>query len=133
MNESKIAHLGFVQGAINRMAGNSLTLKSVAMALVTAVVAFAGAVANFDDRIVFGALLPVLLFWVLDARYLQLERQFRKLYDAIRKDEDVPEFDMNPSPYKPKVASIARIAISWSVIWYYLALGLVVCATAITI
>lgn len=40
--------------------------------------------------------IPLVVFWGLDAYYLQLERKYRLLYDDVRtrKEEDI-DFDMN--------------------------------------
>ena len=74
--------------------------------------------------------LPALVFWVLDAKYLQQERQFRGLYDAVRRDEVDEMFSMNIAKYGGKVDSVLRISLSWSVIWFYLVNVVVVAATA---
>lgn len=119
MNDTKIAHLGFIQGVITRMGGNSLALKGAAMALTTAVIAVMGAVPDFNTLFILAAIAPIGLFWFMDAQYLKLERQFRKLYDAIRLNQDVAEFSMNPAPFKSQVDGLLKIAFSWSVIWFY--------------
>ena len=74
-------------------------------------------------------ILPALVFWILDAKYLQQERQFRGLYDAVRRDEVDEEFSMNIAKYGGEVESVPRITFSWSVIWFYLVNVVVVAAT----
>lgn len=117
--ESKIAHLGFIQSVIARMAGNSLVLKGAAMALTTAVITVMGAVPNFHSLFLLAAITPIVLFWVMDAQYVRLERQFRMLYDSVREDEGVEVFSMDPARYKDKVSGVPRLVFSWSVFWFY--------------
>jgi hypothetical protein len=58
-------------------------------------------------------MVPVLFFWGLDAYYLNLERQFRKLYDVILLEEKKPEnertiqrFSMNLQPIADQVETV---------------------------
>lgn len=73
-------HLEFIQSALSRMAANSLQMKSWNVALGSAAIGFAAAKDSHPQAAVF-ALVPSLIFWVLDAYYLMLERAFRNLYD----------------------------------------------------
>ncbi len=80
--ESKLKHLEMIQAVVNRMASNSFLLKGWSVTLVSALLALAAA--NSDRRFVFVAVLPLLMFWLLDAYFLRQERLFRKLYDKVR-------------------------------------------------
>jgi hypothetical protein len=123
--DQKVAHLQMVQAVITRMAGNSFSLKTLSATLVAAVLAYLGAVAGASKLVAIAGALAVVLFWLLDATYLRLERLFRKLYDGIR-DDRVSRFSMDVSGFVGETASVARIAFSWSVLWFYLALFIVV-------
>ena len=69
------SYLTILQGVIGRMASNSAGAKTWCIALVSAIIV---AVADKGEpRYVWIALVPVGLFFVLDAYYLGLERQFR--------------------------------------------------------
>ena len=61
----------------------------------------------------------------MDAQYLRLERLFRKLYDGVRQGEVDEPFDMNFTRYNSQVEPVWRIAKSWSVVWFYLTLVVV--------
>jgi hypothetical protein len=78
------SYLTILQGVIGRMASNSAGAKTWCIALVSAII-----VVVADKRqagYVWIALVPVALFFLLDAYYLGLERQFRDRYnDFIRK------------------------------------------------
>lgn len=91
--EHKIKHLEMIQSNINRMAQNSFMLKGWALTLVVAMFAFVPKqnVCFFVPIV----LAPILIFALLDAYYLQLERKYRTLYDIVRKKEDVEiDFDL---------------------------------------
>jgi hypothetical protein len=100
MNADHVKHLEFVQGVINRLAGNSFSIKGWSVTLVAALFALAAKDANPLYAIV--AALPALCFWGLDAYYLRQERLFRGLYDVIRKQ---PEVDAS----KPETGSAPRL------------------------
>ncbi len=80
--ERKVKHLELIQGVINRMAGNSFTIKGWGTALIAAILAFLAK----DGRPQYAwiAILPTIVFWFLDAYYLSLERAYRGLYDSVR-------------------------------------------------
>jgi len=78
------------------MANNSFLLKGWSVTLVAAL--FALAAKDSDKKYIVVAYFPVLVFWILDAYFLSNERQFRKLYDAVRmKKEDEIDFSMDAS------------------------------------
>ncbi len=81
MEKDKIKHLEFIQNAINRMNTNSFQLKGWMITIVSALIAIY--VSNRNVYFVFTAILPVLLFWFLDAYYLQQERKLRGIYDDV--------------------------------------------------
>ena len=73
------AHLGIMQGVIQRMATNSASSKGWCITLVAAllvVVADKG-----KPQLALIALIPTLLFLALDAYYLALEKAFRQSYN----------------------------------------------------
>lgn len=94
MDNNKITYLEMIQGIINRMAGNSFSLKGWAVTLVAGI--FALASKNTDKMYFLVTYVPILVFWFLDAYYLLQERLYRSLYNKVRimKEEDV-DFDMN--------------------------------------
>ena len=118
-DEARIAHLTMIQGVVTRMAGNSFALKALTVTLTAAVLAFAGAAQEPSPVLVFAGLVPVVVFWLLDAHYLRLERLFRRLYDGVRGGEVTDPFAMEIAPYRVDEQSVLRIAVSWSVVWFY--------------
>ncbi len=91
--EAKLKHLEFIQNVINRMAGNSATIKGWGITLVAAL--FALAAKDSNTSFVLIAYLSVLVFWGLDAYYLCKERGFRELYEDVSvKPENEIDFSM---------------------------------------
>ena len=129
MDETKIRHLELIQAVIARQASNSFTLKALTGTITAAVIAYTGAATMPAPWMPAAGVLPALVFWIMDARYLQQERQFRGLYDAVCRDEFTESFSMNVIKFGGKVDSVLRIAFSWSVLWFYFVNVVVVAAT----
>lgn len=117
--ERQIAHLAMIQAIIARMAANSFALKTLAITLCAGVIALIGAVQNPNKIYLLAAIGPVLVFGWLDAKYLRLERMYRKLYDDVRKGGEMEPFDMRVDRYEAQVDPTTRIAATWSVSWLY--------------
>ena len=117
MNDQTIKHLELIQAVITRMAQNSFGLKGWSVVLVAALLALAST--ETDARLAALALFPALMFWGLDAYYLQQERLFRKLYDAVRGDHPPTPFSMDTSAYRAQVASWWRTAWSVTIGWFH--------------
>ncbi len=75
------SYLRILQGVIGRMASNSAGAKTWCIALVSAIIVVVAD--KGQPAYVWIALVPVGLFFVLDAYYLGLERQFRDRYNAF--------------------------------------------------
>lgn len=99
MEQEKILHLEFIQNIINRMNSNSFQIKEWMVTIVSALLALYASSDNVTY--IFVAIVPTLLFWYLDAYYLQLERKFRGLYDDVKDPEkSIPFFSMDITNYK---------------------------------
>ncbi len=131
LSETQTRHLEAIQGVITRMAANTFTLKVLAGTITAAVIAYAGATQSRAPWFAVAGMMPAVVFWLLDAKYLRLERLFRKLYDDVRAGQVAEPFDMNFLRYDNDVASLARIAISWSVLWFYLTLVVILIVLAL--
>ena len=93
-----------IQGAINRMAGNSFLIKGWSVTLVVGLSAFAAK--DSDASFAAIAIGAAVLFGGLDAYYLALEKKFRTLYDNnIPADPSKPgnaNWIMSPGRVTPK-------------------------------
>ena len=74
-------HLDIMQGTITRMAENSRTCKVWCVTLVSAILVLVARTGEADHALI--ALAPTVLFYVLDAYYLSLERGFRRSYGSF--------------------------------------------------
>lgn len=100
----KLKHLEFIQGVINRMAGNSFLLKGWSVTLTSALFALAAKDAN--PMFVYLAYFPCATFWALDGYFLRQERLFRKLFiAAAASPTGDATFSMSTAPYETVVDS----------------------------
>ena len=80
-------HLEIMQGVIQRMAENSRSCKAWCVTLVAAILVLVARTGEADHALI--ALAPTVLFYVLDAYYLSLERGFRRSYGSfVRKIQE---------------------------------------------
>lgn len=75
------AHLTISQSVIQRMASNSASCKAWCITLVSAILVIVADKGNPQYALL--AIIPTILFLVLDAYYLALERLFRKSYNVF--------------------------------------------------
>lgn len=92
--ESKLKHLEMIQGVINRMASNSFVFKGWSITIIAGLTAFATKDTNL--KLIAVSVVATVIFWLVDAYYLMLERAFRELYKnvASKKPRDI-DFLMN--------------------------------------
>lgn len=97
--ENKQKHLEFIQGAINRMAGNLFFLRGWAITLITGL--FALSTKETNQNYILIAYFLILIFWVLDGYFLSQERLFRALYNHVRVlDVKNVDFSMDTNEFK---------------------------------
>ena len=112
--EEKLKHLEFIQGVITRMNSNSFAIKTWMMTILAAFLAMYASHQNAWYLLV--AIVPTLVFWFLDAKYLKMERQYRKLYEAALKNQ-IAVFDMDASKYNECYISVL---FSKTILWVYI-------------
>jgi len=94
MEPEKLKHLEFIQNVITRMNSNSFMIKGWTITLVSAVLAIYVTVQN--DYLLLVGVIPIILFWFLDAYYLTEEKLFRCLYNKVIKEPyTISNFDMS--------------------------------------
>ena len=131
--EPELRHLDTIQTVITRLETNTFHIKAIAGTSVAAVLAYAGAIENPSKWLAAAGMVPAVVFWFLDAQYLRLGRLFRMLLDGVRRGEVTEPFDMNFTRYNKIVAAVILIAFSWSVMWFYLTLIIVMGVLALVI
>ena len=99
--ENKLKHLEFIQNVITRMNTNSFQIKGLGITIVAALLAVYAS--NQKINFIFIAILPTIIFWFLDAYYLQQERKFRGLYNDVagvsKNPKEIKLFEMRPDLY----------------------------------
>ena len=99
--DNKLKHLELIQNVINRLANNSFYLKGWAVIFVAAVLGFA--TKDSQPLYIAVALIPTFSFWGLAGYYLNQERLFRRLYDAVRvMDKAEIDFAMSTTSFKQR-------------------------------
>jgi len=131
--EKKLKHLEMLQNIIDRIAGNSFSLKGWSVVLVSAL--FALAASDSNTYFVYLAYLPSMMFWILGGYFLWQERLFHKLYDRVRTaSESEIDFSMDTSSVRGEVSSWIGTMFSRTLLIYHgTILGTVVVFTVITL
>jgi len=112
-------HLDLIQGVVNRLAGNSFSIKTWAVGLIAILGGLTAK--DADPRMACALLLPALCFWGLDAYYLRQERLFRKLYQkVVDEDDDVPVYSMDTRKFDKEEDDIWKVAFSYTVMWLHI-------------
>lgn len=120
--DEQIKHLEFIQGVINRMGSNSFQMKGWMITIVSALLAIYAD--NNNWLYPFFGLLPTVIFWGLDAYYLQQERMFRGLYNNVAgistPAREIKPFEMPLNLYTGGKYSYFNVFKSVSVLPLYL-------------
>ncbi|MDJ0628833.1 MAG: hypothetical protein QNJ44_11280 [Rhodobacter sp.] len=120
LTENRVKHLEMIQAVISRMASESARMKQFGLAAV-GILASTAEATDAPALALVGALLA-LIFWALDARYLQQERLFRGHYDEIRGEIGETDFRMDPSDAIKAKHTAWGAFIGWSTSLIYGAL-----------
>jgi len=124
--ENEIIHkeLDIIQSIITRMSNNSFLLKGWLISIVVAVLALTRdtLVTNDVTYLSIILLLPLLVFWYLDAYYLHKERCFRKIYEWVIKNRANTNdnlYSLDYTRFKEDVDSISKIMWSSTLKTFY--------------
>ncbi len=124
------SYLNILQGIIKRMATNSANCKTWCVSLVSAILVV---IADKNKPNYAGiALIPIVLFFVLDSYYLGQERNFREIYNNFVKELHSGEvtidklFVLKPPKGMNVVNLLFSSILSFSVYPFYLTLVLTV-------
>lgn len=119
-------YLNTLQNIITRMASNSASCKTWCISLVSAILVV---VADKNKPNYVGiSLIPIILFFLLDAYYLAQERSFRDVYNKFIENMHAGEaeikdlFVLKPILSSDIVKSLRKASFSFSVYPFYLTL-----------
>ena len=127
------SYLEILQSVISRMANNSASCKTWCITLVSAVLVVIADKAEADYAWI--AVIPVLLFLVLDAYYLGQERAFRQIYNSfIQKLHDNQAtasdlFQLKPARGKTATTLTINAVSSFAIYPFYLTLVVMIVIT----
>lgn len=129
--------IDLIQNCISRMAQNSFMIKGWAVTIVV----ITWAIIEINDINCFFTimlLLPIIVFWGLDAFFLMTEKRYREMYKWVlnkRLNENSNEclYDLNPMRFKDISGSWWRCVFSKTLIPFYVCLGAVVLIATIAI
>lgn len=125
----RVKHLEMLQAAITRMSNQSASLKNYCITLISAAAGFS--ITLGKPAVGFFAVLPVVAFALLDARYLQLERQFRNRFERVRKGDWSKPTRFEMSPDDSTKESLSCCLCSWSIMNFYGPLFLLIIVAAL--
>lgn len=116
--------IDLIQGVINRMAHNSFLLKGWSITIIVAVLALTKDTLVTNDITYFSLILliPLIVFWYLDAFFLHKERCYIKLYDWVienRMKTEEFQYNLNYKRFEKEVESIAKIMCSDTLLTFY--------------
>lgn len=123
MQPEQIKHLEFIQNVITRMNTNSFQIKGWSIVIVSALMAIYASTQN--NYFFLTAIFPTLIFWFLDAYYLNQERKFRGFYDVAgvaEKSKEIKLFAMRPDLYVGGQYSYWSAFFSITILKMYLAM-----------
>lgn len=124
-NESiLLKEVDIIQNIIKRMGYNSFLIKGWTVTLVVATLLL-----KSTDFMILISFIPLIVFWFLDAYFLQQERLYRMLYKwVINNRPQTTEFflDMNTMRFKKDVQNIPRIMFSITLGLFYGAIAVLI-------
>lgn len=132
-SEDRRQHLIFIQEIVARMANVSAMVKGWSLTVVTAV--FGVAVGTNSWKMAILGIGVALIFGYLDAHYLGLERNYRRLFNAVIDSNsrvELYELDWRNALDAPPRRSVMppwRVLWSWSILPFYgsmIAIGLII-------
>jgi len=128
--------IDLIQNVINRMANNSFLLKGWLISLVVVILALTKETIMATDLSYFSLilLLPVIVFWYLDAFFLHKEKCYRKLYEWVIDNRNKTQdylYSLDYTRFKKDVKSIFCIMFSETLFPFYGLTTLIL--TAVTI
>lgn len=121
-NEQIYKHLEFIQNTIHRMNSNSFMVKGWCITIVAALFALS-LKDNGGTYLPLISLIVVIPFWYLDGFFLATEKNFRKLYNQVRTQDDT---DFNMTPSKITFKQIVLDGMLTQTIWPFYLLAIIV-------
>lgn len=116
---ARIAHLAMLQGIITRMGANSFTLKALSVSFGGGAIAVTATIDKHTVYFGLAAVIPILMFWLMDAQYLRYERAYIRLFNQVRGGDYTPDFSLDATEFMGNFHAILKVAVSWSLALFY--------------
>jgi hypothetical protein len=113
----RIGHLAMVQGIVGRLAGYSAAVKNFSVTLLAGVLV--AAIAEGKTAFLWIAVIGAVLFALMDAYYLAMEKAYRRLHEEVSAR---PLADADQLGLKRGSIHLGSALRSWSVWPFYLTL-----------
>jgi hypothetical protein len=129
--EAMFREFELIQDVIERQANNSFRIKGWTVTLVVVALIF-----RTNDFQLFGAFIPLIGFWGLDAYFLQQEKQYRMLYDWVREnrpENDDRRFDLDASRFEDCVRGVPGMMRSPTLLAFYGSIGVLLALYSIVV
>lgn len=106
MDEKKMKHLDYIENTIARMNQCSFKIKELMGVVIAAFLAIYAATYSAEvggkKELLLIAIVPTVIFWIIDAYYLYQERLFRELFKdvaGLNGKSEIKDFDMSTDQY----------------------------------
>jgi hypothetical protein len=123
--DAKLKHLEMIQAVVARMATASFIVKGWAVTLVVGIYTLEGkslAYLEFASL----ALIPIVMFWLLDGYFLFQERLYREIYDVVRvKSENDVDFLLSTESRRSWSKSVHAMFAPIQIIFYLVLAGVI--------
>lgn len=112
-----LKEIDLIQDVIKRMSNTSSLIKGWTVTMIGAIFA-----AKSDSCSLYLMIIPIILFWFLDAYFLQHERLYRKLYAWVvqhRMTDLTDLYSLNPARFKTEGQTILTTMFSFTLAMLY--------------
>jgi len=122
INVGRLKHLEMIQQVITRMANNSFLIRGWSITILSVILVMA--VKDGTYAMGYVAVIPVAVFWLLDAFFLRQEKLFRKLYDRYREQpQNMPtDFSMDTTVVDKAVSCWCKVMFSKTLFIFHVGL-----------
>lgn len=124
--QMRVAHLSMIQSIIARLSGFSANAKTFCITILAALVAVA--FQKPVPELIWAGIAVPFVFASLDAYYLALEKQFRRMYASVCSSPIDQAANLSIVRTKLRLREFATAFFSPSIIWVHLPLLLGVCS-----
>ena len=119
MDEKKIKHLDYIEDTIARLNQCSFKVKELMGAVTAAILAIYAATYSDEmggkKELFLVAIVPTVIFWIIDAYYLYQERLFRELFKdvaGLNGKTEIKDFDMSTDRYAKGLCTYIKVFFS---------------------